>query len=202
MKTSGIIRIIIALGVLSLALFGITFAYYYHSIEIDNDFTVAEAKVYMNEKFNPSDKWVPGEEKEKEVRFGNEGNTDALLRVKFAVKLQMSDGSEVTDNDILESFRLNFADTFSDDWELGSDGWYYYKKVLGTGQITDVTLKSVTVGSGISNDVHKITEDYSSAVFKVDIASEMIQASGADEAAIAQGWAMKPVVAGGNVTWQ
>lgn len=202
MERSKIIKLIIASGLLSITLFGVTMAYYYHSIKIDNDFTAAEAKVYMNEKFDPSDKWVPGEEKEKEVRFGNEGSTDVLLRVKFTVKLQMADGSEVTDNDILKSFKLNFEDNFEDEWIMGDDGWYYYTKVLESGQITDVTLKSVTIGSGISNDVHKTTDDYSSAVFKVDIASEMIQSSGAAEAASAQGWKMKPAVSDGNVTWQ
>lgn len=180
---------------------GVSLAYYYASGEIPNRFETAEAKVYMSEKFDPSDRWVPGEQKQKEVRFGNEGDTDAVIRVRFDKVLKLSDGTEVSDQDILDGFTLNFADGFSTGWVRGSDGWYYSRNVLKSGEMTDVTLGSVTVSSLLSNDVHGVKTDYSSAVFTVNVKGELIQASLAEEAAGAQGWGMIPEVSGSAVRW-
>ena len=193
--------VILAAAAAALLIIGASLAYYFASADVGNKFETAEARVYMTEKFDPADKWVPGEEKQKEVRFGNDGGMDAVIRVRFDRTLKLSDGTEVTDQDILDSFELNFADGFADSWVKGDDGWYYSRKVLQKGERTDLTLKSVTVSSLVSNDVHGVKTDYSSAVFSVDVKGELIQASVAKDAAEAQGWGMIPQISGSTVEW-
>lgn len=188
--TSKII-LLMACAALSFAIVGVG-AYYFHSQSMDNEFDVSKPKVYMNEKFDPTDKWVPGEEKEKEVKFGNEGSMDCYLRAKFTPKLTLADGTEVTDSDVLSGFVLNFASDFSNKWTLGSDGWYYYKELLPQGAKTPLTLESVTISSDIGNDVHGIKTDYSGSTFSVDIDAEFIQSENAKDAASENGWVIDP----------
>ena len=81
-------RMILILGVLIPLVIGSTWAYFSKTVKMDNQFQSSEAKVYLNEKFDPKDRWVPGEEKQKEVRFGNEGQISAVLRVRFTSVLK------------------------------------------------------------------------------------------------------------------
>ena len=191
-------KLLLIFGLLVLMAVGSTYAYFQSSESIDNQFHSAEAKIYLNEKFDPNDRWVPGEEKQKEVRFGNEGRIDAVLRVKFTPILQLEDETE--DSNAAAGFTLNFADDFSTNW-TEKDGWYYYNKVLVPGELTDITLKSVTISDAIGNDEHGILTDYSGASYDVKIEGELLQASLATEAANYMKWGMIPTVTGTTVTW-
>lgn len=186
------------LGVLIPLVIGSTFAYFVKTVKMDNEFKSSEAKVYLNEKFDPNDEWVPGEEKQKEVRFGNEGKMDAVLRVRFTPVLKRSDGTE--DVEAAKDCTLNFADEFAKNWTRSGD-WYYYNKVLSRGRITDITLKSVTISDQIGNDEHGIQKDYSNATYEVKIEGELLQASLASEAATQLKWDRIPTVTGDVVTW-
>ena len=191
-------KVLLITGMLTLLVIGSTFAYFQKSESIDNKFKSAEAKVYLNEKFDPNDEWVPGEEKQKEVRFGNEGKIAAVLRVKFTPVLKLEDGTE--DSEAAKGFQLNFTDGFSQNW-TEKDGWYYYNKVLSPEGLTDITLKSVTISDAIGNDEHGILTDYSGASYDVKIEGELLQASLATEAADYMKWGMIPMVTGTTVTW-
>ncbi len=186
-------------GMLALLIFGVTQAYFRRSVSVDNEFQSAEAKIYLNEKFDPNDEWVPGEEKQKEVRFGNEGAIDAVLRVRFTPNLTLKDGT--ADTEAEKGFQLNFADDFRQNW-TEKDGWYYYNKVLASDSLTDITLKSVTISDQIGNDEHGIRTDYSGASYDVKIEGELLQASLAAEAAAYMKWGLTPEVTGETVTWE
>lgn len=186
-------------GLLVLLAAGSTFAYFRESESIDNKFQSAEAKINLTEKFDPNDRWVPGEEKQKEVRFGNEGTVASVLRVKFTPVLKLENGTEAAE--AAKGFRLNFSEDFRKNWTDGGDGWYYYQKVLSPDQMTDITLKSVTVSDQIGNDEHGITTDYSGASYDVKIEGELLQASLASEAASYMKWEKIPTVTGETVTW-
>lgn len=136
--------------------------------------------------------------KTKEVRFGNEGEIEAVLRVRFTPILKGQDGEE--DKVAAEKFKLNFSKDFQTDWMRKGD-WYYYKKTLSSGELTDVTLKSVTISDAIGNDEHGISKDYSNAVYDVKIEGELLQASLAKEAASSMNWGLTPTVTGKDVTW-
>jgi predicted ribosomally synthesized peptide with SipW-like signal peptide len=191
-------KIAMLLCTISLLIIGSTFAYFQKTVNVDNKFQSSQAKVYLNEKFNPNDEWVPGEEKQKEVRFGNEGQMDAVLRVRFTPVLKLQDGTEDTEE--AKDFQLNFSNNFDKDWTKSGE-WYYYNKVLSKDAITDVTLKSVTVSNKISNDEHGIETDYSKAVYEVKIEGELLQSSLATEAAKDLKWGLTPTVTGESVAW-
>lgn len=189
MKKLSTNRLLIACIALSALLVIVnTYAYFHMISSINNKFQVSEAKVYINEKFNPNDNWLPGEEKQKEVRFGNDGKIAAVLRVKFTTTAP----SEV---------RLNFADGFSNEWEKHGD-WYYYRQVLNPSQLTNITLKSVTISDDIGNDEHKISTDYSGVIFDVKVDSELLQASLSKEIAEQHHWDVIPTVTGTQVQWK
>lgn len=170
-------------------------ATYYKTVDLDNDFQVAQPKVYMSEKFDPIDKWVPGEMKEKVVKFGNAGDVDCYLRAKFVEVIELADGTEVA---IPNGFGLNFATNFSSKWTDGGDGWYYYNEVLAAGETTEKTLESVTISDAISNDAHGIKTDFSGSKFTVRVKAEFVQALNAADAeteAVRNGadpWAVTP----------
>ena len=190
---------ILILGVLIPLVIGSTWAYFSKTVKMDNQFQSSEAKVYLNEKFDPKDRWVPGEEKQKEVRFGNEGQISAVLRVRFTSVLKRSDGTE--DADAAKNFKLNFSEDFKKNW-VQSGEWYYYNKVLSAGELTDITLRSVTISDQIGNDEHGIQPDYSNASYDVKIDGELLQASLASEAAVQLNWEKIPTVTGDSVTWK
>ncbi len=192
-------RMILILGVLIPLVIGSTWAYFSKTVKMDNQFQSSEAKVYLNEKFDPKDRWVPGEEKQKEVRFGNEGQISAVLRVRFTSVLKRSDGTE--DADAAKNFKLNFSEDFKKNW-VQSGEWYYYNKVLSAGELTDITLRSVTISDQIGNDEHGIQPDYSNASYDVKIDGELLQASLASEAAVQLNWEKIPTVTGDSVTWK
>ena len=191
-------KYLLVCGMLAILIFGVTQAYFQKSVSVDNKFQSSEAKVYLNEKFAPNDKWVPGEEKQKEVRFGNEGEVDAILRVKFTASLTLADGTE--DSEVSKKVQLNFTEDFLQNW-IEKDGWYYYNKVLASDDLTDITLKSVTISDQLGNDEHGIQMDYSGASCDVKIEGELLQASLAAEAANYMNWGLIPTVSGDTVTW-
>ncbi len=194
-------EILLLVGIVALLVIVGVSAYFFESMAVVNPFSVGQAKIYLKETFDPSDKWVPGEEKRKEVIFGNEGTVEVVLRARFDKKLTLKGGTEVTDPDILAECKLNFADGFTDLWQKGTDGWYYYKKVVQAEDKTEITLKSVTISDQFSNYVHGVKTDYTGATLDVDIKCEAIQASVKSDSKELQGWAYSPVVSGTNVSW-
>lgn len=192
-KTQGLL----ILGVLSMLVIGSTAAYFQNSSQIENHFHMTEPEVYLNEKFNPYDQWVPGEQKQKEVRFGNDGKMAAVLRAKFTPYLEKG-GTQVSISG--NELQLNFDDSFEQEW-IQYGEWYYYKKVLAPEEMTGITLSSVTISTALGNDEHGIQTDYSGAIFDVQITGELLQASLAEEIAASQGW-QSPTITNGQVTWQ
>lgn len=193
-------KILLIVGVFSLLMIACVWAFFQTSMPVTNPFSTGEAKVYLSETFDVDDKWVPGEEKQKEVSFGNEGDVPVVLRARFIPTLWLSDESKVSDQSILNGFQLNYADSFTSEWEE-HDGWYYYKKVLEPDARTNHTLVSVTMNKNISNDVHGIQTDYSGARMDVDIESEAIQSTVSKDSSKLQSWDYYPKVNGTEVSW-
>lgn len=192
-------RFIVGMSLIAVLLIGCMYAYFKGTEAMENEFQVAQAKIYLNEKFNPKDEWLPGEEKQKEVRFGNDGAMEAVLRVKFTATMESPGNTLLIEP--TDKVKLNFADTFENEWEKHGD-WYYYKKVLEKSELTGITLKSVTISDEIGNDEHGIQKDYSKVIFDVQIESELLQASLAAESAKQQKWDLIPTVTGNQVQWK
>ena len=167
---------VILLGCLALSLIGSTFAFYQQSNQLKNPFSVGKAEVAVKENFNPTDEWLPGEEKQKEVWFENQGDMDMFLRFTLDVKWEDKNGklmkpSPSADSIILNWMSLNAQENAPDGWvKIGN--YYYYNKILKAGAATDKTLKSVTFSEELSNDMHNV--DYSGTKCIITVNAETI----------------------------
>ena len=201
---------------------GATIAYFSSQKDFGNEFRVKAPGVAMEEKFNPADHWVPGEEKAKEVWFTNTGQMDMLLR--FSVDIQWDETVPHPDRDPKDVIGLYWyggekggeciriparsADgTHSDAAPVGfkqivQDGraYFYYEKVLKAGESTQHTLESVKFATNLSNDGHN-NSDFSDTRLLVTIRGETVLA---DSDAV-QEWRESPqikaVISGDDVSW-
>ncbi|MCI9281795.1 MAG: hypothetical protein HFG56_00745 [Lachnospiraceae bacterium] len=222
-------KILIVLGLLILAAVGMTIAYYNNRKEFENEFRVKAPGVAVYEKFNPTDWWVPGEEKSKEVWFKNTGEQDMLLRFSYSVEWVSVDGKELPPKPASDVIKLNW--NIADNNEKGEDKkaeesgqitdipkdfikqeqtdsegkvttYYYYTKILKAGEPTDLVLESVKFIKELSNDEHGF--DYSNQQLNLTIKGETALAV---EGAVAEQWKEIPEITAeinqttGEVRW-
>lgn len=120
---------------------------------LDNDFTAGENISSIEERFDEYEMFKAGETYEKNVAVRNEGSVDCYVRV-FA---------EVEDPSVSESVRIDFNDS---EWtEKQSDGFYYYRKILSSGDVTEPLFTQIAA-----------TKDINS--FRMICYSETVQAEG------------------------
>lgn len=204
------------LALLFLVIMGVTIAYYTSQKDFKNELSVSEPGVAVQEKFNPSDFWLPGEEKSKQVWFTNTGKMDMLLR--FSVEVEWAKDSSHPDraakdvvtlfwndgkgNRVLDDSQL--ADFVKKTQQTGSDKttYYYYTKVLKAGESTEHILESVKFVSDLSNDGHK-NSDYSKTQINITIRGETVLA---DPGAVEDQWKELPqisaVITDDRVEWK
>ena len=123
---------------------------------LDNDFTAGENISSIEEKFDDHDGFKAGETYEKNVAVRNEGSVDCYVRV-FA---------EVEDPLVSESLKIDFNDR---EWtEKQSDGFYYYRKVLRTGEVTEPLFTQIKAAKDIDD-------------FRMICYSETVQSEGSSD---------------------
>lgn len=178
MKMKKYNKILIATLVLAISI-GSSFAYFYQRQDVENFFSTLKPEMQIFEKFNQLDKWMPGEEKQKEVSFRNAGEIVTLLRFQINIG---DNGTGVKADDLI----LWAGEGFLDLWDpvdilqengrviLKPDTWYYYKKVMQPNDQTPITLKSVSFNKNLNNDSGHDT-DVSGKTVDVDVKAEMIQ---------------------------
>ena len=198
-------------GVLALVTFTSSLAYFSSTSTLDNRFSTAKPRISIVETFNPSDKWNPGEAKEKEVEFVNNGTMDMLMRFKVETVVKNADGiaqtSIPTDGkdpaEPLFKIAWNTADenkiyngpdaskfTYAD--EFGE--YYYFNEILPAGEATPTTMKFVKFADWAGNE-------YQGWTVEVKVICEMIQYD--DEIQYAEeytDWAV-PSFTNNQVTW-
>lgn len=160
------------IGMSSLAAIGIitaTIAYFQASHNFENNFVASSYNVTIKQILdqNAASKVSPGQEIEATVSVKNEGTGPILARIKY-VPGTMKDGTidwktdEKSGNEIgLDLSELKKegwkADFDENNFEKGTDGYYYYKGSIANG--TTVThLNSITLLEG-END-YKKSEQY------------------------------------------
>ncbi len=107
-------------------------AYYTATDAADNTMTVGHNAVSIMEEFIPPDKLEPGMVITKKVNVENTGETPCAIRVSAEFSDSMTE--EIAELDIDE-----------DHWELRKDGYYYYREILDTGDITHTLFSTVTI---------------------------------------------------------
>ncbi|MGL5244446.1 MAG: BsaA family SipW-dependent biofilm matrix protein [Sarcina sp.] len=187
-KIAPLALVLLFIGVISVV--GGTYAWFTNSQSKTNNFTLGEIKHEIIENFNsqgPAEDILPGELVNKDVWIHNLGKSDALLRVKVTPLWIDSNGqsSEVTNNDVI----INFVNDLNTNWQKGTDGYYYYKKVLPAhnGTVAHPVLNTVNgssvptcysaqlVDSITLNNAITDQTTYANRRFDVMVVSETIQ---------------------------
>ena len=185
---------------------GTTLAFYSGGGDLKNNLGTKESSVYLEEEFNPNDKWLPGETKQKKVNFGNDGESSQVIRFKVILEWLNKDGDKWTptppsDPDI-ELATINWNSQFATDWEdsfFDDDGWYYYKQVLPSGVKTAVVMDSVTFLEDLSNTVGgEYPEDFSDTTYRIKVVMEGVDVNTTLTKAE---WGKTFTESGGTLTW-
>ena len=184
LKTKSLIFIILLLIV---TIVGATYAYFTSETRILNQFKNATYNVQLEEEFN--DDWGT-----KKVWFANneETNTPVVLRINYNESWTKEDKDGfLTLSNIYEGENVvtkNWTSDFTDNFTLGSDGWYYYNKVLKPQEKVQV-LESIEKNA---------PAEYNSYNYQLTFNFEAIQAT---ESAVKELWDKTITIDGDNVQW-
>ncbi len=193
-KGHGIIRLalIIALTAVLTAVVG-TFAFSESLGQADNYISIGTFKVDLIDIFENNRLTLPGDTLNKDVSMINNGNRDAVVRVKLSPSWTPAYDAQA--NELLTgAVTVTMGPTAAADWTY-LDGWYYYNKILKPGETTSLLVDALQL-QPVSNDLH--AADYSGAVYNLNISGEAVQA---EIAAAADTWAVEFTVSGVNLIW-
>lgn len=173
---------------------GYTFAYYNSTTSIANKMATKEVAVEIIEKFSQGSEFLPGEEVEKQVRFANVGESDALIRVRYNENWTDQAGNNVSgDVELVNKVWTNY---WQSEWVDGNDGFYYYNKVLKPGTQTNIILDSLALLDEASNDRHAF--DYSGLIYQITFE---LESCNANEKETQNNFSKSVTISGDNVTW-
>lgn len=184
------------LAVLLLGVVGTTFAYYYSEIAIANKFKTLTYNVTIEEEFNNT--WGT-----KKVSFVNKEKTNApvVLRINYneAWRKEVEGETVSLDNNVggTNVVTKNWTTAFTNDFEKGSDGWYYYKKVLNAQESVQV-LESIALNESLIS-TSPYYDDYKKYTYELSFNFEAIQAN---SDAVSDIWGRNVSISGGNATWE
>lgn len=154
-------RSLVALLLVALVgLVGGTFAYFSsEGNPIENVFQAALYKVSATDVFESPDNWMPGDIVDKVVYATNEGNVDAVVRLRYTEEWVDANDNELssTQNGTPVATLIHPA-TFNTDWIVSEeDGttYYYYKSKLGKNQSTTHFIDQVQFRPDVNIDVTK-----------------------------------------------
>lgn len=167
LKKNYLISILSVLVVIGIVGIGVTSAFLTSNDQVVNPFSVGKVDIEIEEEFTPPSDWN-GSVTTKKVQIDNLSQGPVLIRVAITPRWVNEDGTPWAGN--VNLVTLNFDQNYKDTWELGSDGYYYYKsKVLTQGKTT-VLLESVEVEE-------TLPVEYKGKLFMVDVDAEAIQAT-------------------------
>ena len=148
-KITGIAACLLAFVlVFTLGIQGV-YAFVTHKTEMTNTITAQSSSVIITE--NPASGYQikPGGSQEKEVTFTNTSESAVFIRMSFAATWTDKDGNLLESVPDYAVINLTNAVKTSLQWELKSDGWYYYKQVLAKGKKTAPVMNHVTFASNL-----------------------------------------------------
>ena len=149
-----------ALAIAGVALLGLTvvgtIAYNQDNMFFANLFRLPGDVVEFSETFDSPDDWQPCQEIPKTAIATNRNATPRYVRMKINEYWRTKNTqTPITDHETTD-LSLTWDDNGTtkhyavintqndDEWELKSDGWYYYKTAIGQDESTDSLLESVT----------------------------------------------------------
>lgn len=143
-----------------------------------NTVNVGDVDIEISEQFTPPTNW-DGSVYDKKVKIHNNSKSDALIRVALVPRWVDKNGNPYLGD--ANTATLNYASENIiskpkikpiDKWVNGSDGYYYYNKIVSKGKDTVDILKSVS-----ANIPTNLKERYKGKMLIVDVKAEAIVAT-------------------------
>ena len=163
-----------------------TLAYFTAEETAQNVITMGALKMDLVELDADGQPWtdveniVPGMEVTKEAFVQNTGTVDFYTRVKITKRYVNEQGEKLPDlNTDLVELNINKAS-----WDLGDDGFYYYKnkKPVAPGEKTEPLFTTVTFSTKMGNE-------YQNVKVIIDLDAQAVQSRNNGESALeATGW--------------
>lgn len=125
----------------------------------ENRFSVGNNEIIVDETFESAE---PGSRTVKKPRAKNTGSVDCYVRGRIV--LSDSRASEYIGYYMNESSGIN-----TDDWTEGEDGWFYYHKILKTGEKTSPVFTHIQLQENIPDTLKDFT---------IDVLFESVQSDG------------------------
>lgn len=172
---------------LGIIFIGVSYAFYYNEFVFPNEFKTMTYNVKLEEEFE--NKFGV-----KKVKIVNREttNTPVVLRLNFneTWKKRIND-EDVILNNLSNNYNCvykEWTNDFLNDFILGNDGWYYYKKTLNAN--SEVQILQSIADNNVCN--------YENATYELDFNYEAIQAS---TNAVSDIWNYNISINNNNVTW-
>ena len=152
-------KALVFVGIFLFLAVGGTVAYNMGLINFSNLFRVGAYKTTMTESFVSPDNWQPCDEAAKIVKAKNEGSVNVAVRLKYKEYWRNAADTEnlPLEKDGVRLARIVFQN--EDDWELRSDGYYYYKEELAPGEETSSLFEKVVLDCQANLSGETICED-------------------------------------------
>lgn len=157
---------------LSIAMTG-TLAYFTADDVAHNVITTGKVNIALQEwanedqtvPFKNLEGVMPGNEITKIAIVENTGTAPAWIRVKIDIAVT----KQITDKEVLRlSSDKVTVNIDTENWKLGTDGYYYYQKALDKGAKTEPIFTSVLFDKSMNND-------YQGSTASVDVFAEAVQ---------------------------
>ena len=167
-----LIALFLCVSMLAIAVVGGTLAYFTDKDEATNVFTVGNVSIDLTEpKWDASGskdapEVYPGEALAKDPTVTNDGANPCFVRISVTGWDCLAPASDII-------YRTNYVNgALGTDWTLHTDGYFYYTKVLASGETTDALFDQIVIPTDLTNGDGK-TE------FKIEVKAYAVQAQGA-----------------------
>lgn len=145
-------------------------AYFTDTKTADNTFTVGNVNITLTEpNWNSTGKEdapdvYAGEPLAKDPTVKNDGNNPCFVRIKVENLDQFGNKGAIT-------YRTDYvADKLGENWVKGTDGYFYYTKVLEVGATTDALFDQIVMPTGLTGGEEAAP---------IEVTAEAVQAQGA-----------------------
>lgn len=190
-KINSLLFIFILIAVIGI---GTTFALFYSSSFAANKFKIMNYNVVLTDNFD--DNWG----KREVFISNNDSNSDVVIRVSYNELFSKS----FDDNILILSNTIDgedvvykgWTDDFLNNFTLGDDGWYYYKKILRKSESVRL-MESFMLNKDLLSKSYD-SDNYLRYNYELDFNYEAISA---DSDSIKDIWNKTVTIEGDNVIW-
>ena len=171
-----LIAMMLCIALLAIAIAGGTLAYFTDNDAKTNTFTVGNVSIVLTEP-----NWVstgadeaadvyPGEPLAKDPTVTNDGKNPCFVRVSVTGWDALIEAG-LSENNI--TYRTDYVDAaLGENWDLHTDGYFYYTKVLQPDDVTDALFDQIVIPTDVTNDT-------TGASYNLEVKAFAVQAQGA-----------------------